>query len=61
MWPLLLVPFVALATTALLVVSLARAWMQEEGAVVHRVLLSLSALASVVFGIWLLVRGLLIL
>ena len=61
MWPLLLVPFVAVATTALLVVSLARAWMQEEGAVMHRVLLSLSALASVVFAIWLLVRGLLVL
>jgi pimeloyl-ACP methyl ester carboxylesterase len=60
-WPLLLMPFVALATTALLVVSLARAWMQEEGAVVHRVLLSLSALASVVFAMWLVVRGLLIL
>jgi pimeloyl-ACP methyl ester carboxylesterase len=61
LWPLLLIPFVALAATVLLVVSLARAWMQEEGSLVHRVLLSVSALASAGFTIWLLARGLLIL
>ena len=60
-WPLLLMPFVALAATVLLIVSLARAWMQEEGSLFHRVVLSISALASASFAIWLLVRGLLML
>ena len=60
-WPLQLVPFIALATTVLLVVSLARAWMQEEGTLLHRVALSVSAVASAGFSLWLLARGLLML
>ncbi|HYI52091.1 MAG TPA: alpha/beta hydrolase [Microbacterium sp.] len=60
-WPLLLVPFVALAATVLLIVSLARAWMQEEGTRFHRIVLSVSALAGAGFAIWLLARGLLLL
>ncbi|SFR94895.1 alpha/beta hydrolase fold [Microbacterium sp. cf046] len=60
-WPLLVVPFVALAATILLIVSLVRAWMQEEGSLFHRVVLSVSAAASAGFALWLLARGLLML
>lgn len=60
-WPLQLVPFIALATTVLLVVSLARAWIQEEGTLFHRVMLSVSAAGSAGFSLWLLARGLLML
>ncbi len=60
-WPLQFVPFIALATTVLLVVSLARAWMQEEGTLLHRVALSVSAAGSAGFSLWLLARGLLML
>lgn len=60
-WPLLIVPFAALASTILLIVSLVRAWMQEEGSVQHRIVLSVSAAASACFALWLLARGLLLL
>lgn len=60
-WPLQFVPFVAVATTTLLVVSLVRAWMQAEGTLFHRVALSVSAAASAMFSLWLLARGLLML
>ena len=42
-WPLLVVPFIALSAAVLLIVSLIRAWMQEEGSLFHRVVLSVSA------------------
>lgn len=58
-WPLLIVPFVALAAAVLLVVLLVRAWMAGDGSAGHRVFLSLSALASIGFAVWLLARGLL--
>ena len=60
-WPLLVVPFIALSAGILLIVSLIRAWMQEEGSLFHRILLSISALASALFALWLLARGLLML
>ncbi|MET0782006.1 MAG: alpha/beta fold hydrolase [Microbacterium sp.] len=60
-WPLLVVPFIALSTTILLIASLVRAWMQDEGRLLHRVALSVSAAASAGFGLWLLARGLLML
>ena len=60
-WPLLLVPFIALSAGILLIVSLIRAWMLEEGSLFHRIVLSVSALASACFGLWLLARGLLML
>jgi hypothetical protein len=60
-WPLLVVPFVALAAAILLIVSLVRAWMQEEGTRFHRIALTVSALASAGFALWLLSRGLLML
>lgn len=58
-WPLVLLPFVALASTILLVVLLVRAWRGGDGTTGHRVALSLAAVASVVFVVWLLARGLL--
>ncbi len=60
-WPLLLVPFIALSAGILLIVSLIRAWRQEEGSLFHRIVLSVSAAASAGFGLWLLARGLLML
>ena len=60
-WPLLVVPFIALSAAILLIVSLIRAWMQEEGSLFHRIVLSISALASALFALWLLARGLLML
>ena len=54
-------PFIALAAAILLIVSLVRAWMQEEGELFHRVALSVSAAASAGFALWLLARGLLML
>ena len=60
-WPLLIVPFAAIAASVLLIVLLVRAWAQGEGSLAHRIVLSASALASIGFAIWLLTRGLLIL
>jgi pimeloyl-ACP methyl ester carboxylesterase len=60
-WPLLVVPFVALGAGILLTVLMVRAWMQGEGGTFARVALSLTAFASLVFALWLLARGLLIL
>ena len=60
-WPLLLVPFAALAATLLLAVLLVRAWVTGEGALAHRVTLSVSAAAGLIFAGWLLARGLLML
>ncbi|QKJ20200.1 alpha/beta hydrolase [Microbacterium hominis] len=59
LWPMLLLPFAGLAATILLVVLLVRAWITDDGAVVHRVLLSVSAAGSLGFALWLLARGLL--
>ena len=57
---LTVVPFVALAAAVLLVVILVRAWRLGEGSVFHRLALSVSAVASIGFALWLLARGLLI-
>ncbi len=58
-WPLLLLPWAALAVTILLVVLLVRAWMNADGSLTQRILLSVSALAAIGFAVWLLSRGLL--
>ncbi len=58
-WPLLVLPFAGLVTAILLVAVLVRAWITDDGVIVHRVLLSISAVASLAFAIWLLARGLL--
>ena len=58
-WPIVILPFAALGAAILLIVSLVRAWMQEEGTRFHRVVLTVSASASACFAVWLLVRGLL--
>ncbi|MET0298013.1 MAG: alpha/beta fold hydrolase, partial [Microbacterium sp.] len=58
-WPLYLLPFVAIAATAVLVVLVVRAWIGGDGSTGDRMVLSLSALASIGFAIWLLSRGLL--
>jgi len=60
-WPLLIVPFAAIGAAILLVVLLVLAWMRDEGTTGHRIALSVSALASMVFALWLLARGLLML
>jgi pimeloyl-ACP methyl ester carboxylesterase len=60
-WPLLVVPFVALGATILLTVLVIRAWMQGDGTLLHRIALSVSAFASLAFAAWLLARGLLML
>jgi pimeloyl-ACP methyl ester carboxylesterase len=60
-WPLLIVPFVALGAGILLTVLMVRAWMQGEGGLFPRVALSVSAFASLGFALWLLARGLLML
>jgi len=58
-WPIVILPFTALGAAILLIVSLVQAWMQEEGTLFHRVVLTVSASASACFAVWLLVRGLL--
>lgn len=58
-WPIVILPFAALGAAILLIVSLVQAWMQEEGTLFHRVVLTVSASASACFAVWLLVRGLL--
>ena len=58
-WPLLLLPFAALACAAVLVVLLVRSWMHDDGALAHRVILTISALGTLGFAVWLLTRGLL--
>ena len=60
-WPLLLLPFAALASTAVLIAVLVRAWRGGDGTFAHRVFLSVSAIATVAFTLWLLARGLLFL
>ena len=59
--PLVFAPLVAMAVTILLTVVVVRAWIGGDGTRLHRVLLSISAGASIVFALWLIVRGLLIL
>lgn len=58
-WPLFVLPFVALAATVVLVVLLVRAWIGGDGSTGDRVVLSVSAIASIGFAVWLLGRGLL--
>ncbi|MDT0183051.1 alpha/beta fold hydrolase [Microbacterium sp. ARD31] len=58
-WPALLLPLGALVTTVLLIVLLVRAWVQDDGTLLHRILLSVSAAASLTFYLWLLLRGML--
>ncbi|GAA3632732.1 hypothetical protein GCM10022200_14610 [Microbacterium awajiense] len=58
-WPLLVLPFAGVVTSILLVAVLVREWIIDDGVLVHRVLLSISALISLGFAIWLLARGLL--
>ncbi|MEZ3162043.1 alpha/beta fold hydrolase [Microbacterium sp. BWT-B31] len=56
-WPFVVLPYMAFAGAVLLVVTVVRAWVDDDGGVGHRVFLSLSALALVGLGVWLLVRG----
>ncbi len=58
-WPVLLLPFAALACAVVLVALLVRSWMRDDGTLAHRLVLTVSALASLGFAAWLLVRGLL--
>jgi pimeloyl-ACP methyl ester carboxylesterase len=58
--PLIFLPLVAIAVTILLTVVVVRAWIGGDGTRLHRILLSISAGASVVFALWLVLRGLLI-
>lgn len=58
-WPLLLLPFAALACALVLVGLLVRAWMTDDGGLAHRVILTVSALGTLGFAVWLFVRGLL--
>jgi pimeloyl-ACP methyl ester carboxylesterase len=58
--PLVIVPLIAIAATVLLIAVVVRAWIVGDGTLFHRVALSLSAGASLVFAIWLIARGLLI-
>ena len=60
MRPLIIVPLIAIAATILLTVVVVRAWIGGDGTTVHRVILSISAVGSIVFAVWLIVRGLLI-
>lgn len=59
--PLVIAPLVAIAVTILLTVVMVRAWIAGDGSTFHRVVLSISAGASIAFAVWLIVRGLLIL
>lgn len=56
-----LIPIVAVAVTILLTIVVVRAWIGGDGALLHRVLLSVSTAASILFAAWLIARGLLIL
>jgi pimeloyl-ACP methyl ester carboxylesterase len=58
-WPLLLLPFLALPLTIMVIVLLVRAWMNDDGSLTQRILLSVSAAAGLGFAVWLLSRGLL--
>lgn len=58
-WLLFLLPMIALAVAALLVVLLVPAWRRDEGGRAHRVVFSITAAVAIVFGVWLLTRGLL--
>ncbi|WP_404431439.1 alpha/beta hydrolase [Microbacterium lacus] len=60
-WPLFLLPFVALALGVLLVGVLVLAWLRNDGSLLHRVVLSISAVTAIAFSIWLLYRGLIVL
>lgn len=60
-WPMLLLPFMALAATVLLIGVLVRGWMLRDGTPFHLVFLSISAIGSLGFAAWLLARGLLFL
>ena len=60
--PLVIAPLVAIAVTILLTVVVVRAWIgRRRHAPSTASLLSISAGASIVFALWLIVRGLLIL
>ncbi|MDN3495781.1 alpha/beta fold hydrolase [Planococcus sp. APC 4015] len=59
-WPLILLPLVGLAAAVVLIVLLVRAWAGGDGSFGDRLVLSLSALASVGFTAWLIGRGLLV-
>jgi hypothetical protein len=58
--PLAIAPLVAIPVTIVLTIVVVRAWIGSEGTVFHRVMLSLAACASIVFAVWLIARGLLI-
>ena len=59
-WLVFLLPMAALAIAVLLVVLLVLAWRRDEGSRLHRIVFSITAVAAIAFGVWLLVRGLLI-
>jgi pimeloyl-ACP methyl ester carboxylesterase len=59
--PLAIAPLVAIPVTIVLTIVVVRAWMGSDGKLLHRVVLSLAAVASIVFAVWLIARGLLIL
>ncbi len=58
--PLVIAPLIALAVTILLSIVMVRAWIGGDGGLFHRVVLSLSAIASLGFLAWVIARGLLI-
>lgn len=58
--PLVIAPLIALAVTVLLAIVMIRAWVGGDGTLFHRVVLSLSAVASLGFIAWVIARGLLI-
>ncbi|WES62761.1 alpha/beta fold hydrolase [Microbacter sp. GSS18] len=60
-WPMLLLPFAGIVMTILLIVLLVRAWLQDDGTLAHRIALSVSGAGSIVFTVWLLAHGLLML
>ena len=60
-WPLLLLPFAALAAAIVLAVVLVRAWRRDDGSLRHRIALSVSCLACVGFAAMLWTQGLLML
>lgn len=60
-WPLFLLPIVGFASAVILIVLLVRAWAGGDGSLGDRIVLTASAVASVGFTGWLLVRGLLFL
>jgi pimeloyl-ACP methyl ester carboxylesterase len=60
MRPLAIAPLVAVPVTIVLTIVVVRAWIGSDGTLFHRIMLTLAAGASIVFAVWLIARGLLI-